>query len=81
MVGLWGASGSRFLGCGWFEFWATPNLLMGGFVHQHNNRQRVEQARKSTGKIRQTGVSKKLLFGEEMVELPCDNICIFNRWY
>jgi len=29
------------------------------FGHQHNNRQNIEHARRSTGKIRQTGLSKK----------------------
>jgi len=32
--------------------------LLEGFGHRHN-RQRIERARKSTGKIRQTGLSKK----------------------
>jgi hypothetical protein len=53
---------SAFLGL-WvgFPLWATPNLLLGGFGHQHNNRQKIEHARKSTGEIRQTGLSKNIV--------------------
>jgi len=56
MVELYWKSAPHFLGCGWvFGFRAAPN---GGFGHQHN-RQNIEHARKSTGKIRQKELSKK----------------------
>jgi len=57
-----------------FGFWATPNLLLGGFGHRHNNGRKIEHTRESTGEIRKTGLSKELLIGEEMVELPCVTI-------
>jgi len=54
---------SAFLGLWWvFEFGLhLVNLLLGGFGRQHNNREKIEHARKSTGKIRQTRSFKKYI--------------------
>ena len=43
-----------------YRFWATSNLLLGAFGH-HHNRQKIVHTRKSAGKTRRMGSSKKIV--------------------